>query len=55
MEWPDIKLIKTIIDSLGPGGIIDDLAVFDLDTHSPEDSVDNFSALAIHAFDFGRL
>ena len=55
LECSDIKLIEPIIKRLGPDGIIDDLDVFDLDTHSPEDSVDNFSALAVHAFDFGRL
>ena len=36
-ECPDIKLIEPIIDRLGPVGIIDDLAVFDLDTPNPED------------------
>ena len=34
-ECPDIKSIEPIIDRLGPGGIIDDLAVFDLDTPNP--------------------
>ena len=46
---------EPIIDRLGPVGIIDDLAVFDLYTPYPEDSVDNVNALAVHAFDFGRL
>ena len=54
LECPDIKLIQTIIDRLGTGGIIDDLAVFDLDTPNPEYSVDNVSALVMHAFYFGR-
>ena len=54
MECPDIKLVETIIDRLGPGGIIYDLAVFDLDTPDPEYSVDNVSAIAVNAFDFGR-
>ena len=53
-EFPDIKLIEPIIDRLGPGVIINDLAAFYLDTPNPEDSVDNGSALAVHAFDFGR-
>ena len=47
-------MIETIIDRLSTGGIIDDLAVFDLDTPDPEYSVDTVSDLAIHAFDFGR-
>ena len=46
-------MIEPIIDSIGTGGIIDDLAVFDLDTPDPEYSVDNASSLALHAFDFG--
>ena len=54
LEYPDIKLIDPIIERLGPGRIIDDLAVFDLYTPDPEDSVDNVSALALHAFDFGK-
>ena len=54
LDCPDIKLIETIIDRLVPGRIIDDLAVFDLDTPDLEDSVDNVSALAVHAFDFVR-
>ena len=49
-----IKLIDPIFDRLDTGRIIDDLAVFDLDTTNPEDSVDNVSDLAVHAFDFGR-
>ena len=47
-------MIETIIDRLGPRRIIDDPSLFDLDTPGPEDSVDNVSALAVHAFDFGR-
>ena len=47
-------MIKPIINRLVTSGIIDDLAVFDLDTSDPEDSVDNVSDLAVHAFDFGR-
>ena len=43
-----------IIDRDGSGRIIDDKAVFDLDTPDPGDSVDNVSALAVHAFGFGR-
>ena len=54
LEWPDIKLIEPIIDRIAPGRIVDDLAIFDLETHNPEDSVDNISALAIHEFYFGR-
>ena len=53
-EISDIKLIEPIIDRIGPGGIIDDMDVFDLYTPNPEDSVDNVSALEVHAFDFGR-
>ena len=51
---PDIKLIETIIDRPGPGKITEYLALFDVDTPNPEDAVDNVSALAVHAFDFGR-
>ena len=47
---PDIKLIEPIIERLDRGGIIDDMAVFDLVTSDPEDSVDNASALEVHAF-----
>ena len=47
-------MIKPIIDKLGPGGIISDLPVFDLGSPNPADSVDDVSALAVHAFDFGR-
>ena len=54
LECPDIDLIKPIIDKLGPRGIISDLPVFDLGSPNPEDYVDDVSALAVHAFDFGR-
>ena len=37
LECPAIKLIETIIDKLGPGRSIYDMAVFDLDTPNPED------------------
>ena len=47
-------MIESIVYRLDPGGIINDLAVFYLDTPNPEDSVDNVSALAVHAFYFGR-
>ena len=53
LECPDIKLIEMIIDRDVSGRIIDDLAVFDLDTPNPGDSVDNVSALVVHAFGFG--
>ena len=46
-------MIETIVDKLGTGGIIDILAVFDLDTPDTEDSVDNVSALVVHTVDFG--
>ena len=54
MECPDIKFIEPIIYRLGPGGIIDDLAVFDLHTPNPEDSAENVIYLLVHASDFGR-
>ena len=54
LECPDIKLIEPIIYRLGTDGIIDYLAIFDLYTPDPEYSVANISALAVHAFDFGR-
>ena len=47
-------MIETIIDKLGTGGIIDGLAVFDLDTPDTEYSVGNVSALVVHTVDFGR-
>ena len=36
-ECHDIKMIEIIIYRLGPGRIIDDLAIFDLDTSNSED------------------
>ena len=47
-------MIEPIIYRIGPGRIIDDLAVFDLNTPDPEYSFDNVSALALRSFNFGR-
>ena len=55
LECPDFNLIKSIIDKLGPGGIItDDLAIFDLDNPDLGSTVESAQTLAIYAFHFGR-
>ena len=51
VESHDISLIKHKIDKLGPGGISSDLAAFDLGSSSPGNSIDNFSALTVHAYE----
>jgi hypothetical protein len=55
LECPGFNLIKSIIDKLGLGDIINgDLITFDIDNHDSCSTVEIAQALAVHAFNFGQ-